>query len=136
MATLTSFGFACRSCRPACRMKSGSCEALFHHGALGTAPHTTMSGVPASWKYGGPPGCPVASIPTCPRGLLLLMALAWSKWEGGDEWTGAGSRMQASPPLLSQAACAISCPSPSGLSFLFHHHACTRACRPFRGGGS
>lgn len=80
MATVTSFGFACRSCRPACRMRSGSCEALFRRGALGTAPRTTMSGVPASWRYRGPPAAPLPPSPH-PGGLLFLMALAWSRWE-------------------------------------------------------
>lgn len=81
MATLMCFGFACRSCRPASRMRLGSCEALFHRGALGTVRRTTMRGVPASWRYGGAPGCPAASVPAPPRGLLLLVVLVWSKWE-------------------------------------------------------
>lgn len=29
----------------------------------------------------GCPGCPAASVPAPPRGLLLLVVLVWSKWE-------------------------------------------------------
>lgn len=84
-------------------------------------------------------GCPW--LPRCLRpcpsqGSSPLGGFGLEQMGGGDKWSGAGSRTQASPPLLSQAACAVSCPSPSGPSFLFHRRACARACWPFQGGGS
>lgn len=105
MATLMSFGFACRSCRPASRMRSGSCEALFLHEALGTALRTTTSGAPVSWRYEGPlrlSRClrpyPVPGVSSSQWFWLGACGRGLPHGAGGLVWE-AGT--QASPPPLS-----------------------------------
>lgn len=133
---LMSLGCACRSCRPASRMRSGSCEASFPHGTLGTALQTTTSGAPASWRYRAPPAAMIP--PSAPRakGLLLAVVLAWSGWEGVAGWSRGQCRKQVRKlPLLCSLGLLAPFPAPALLA-LPSFSSAALAPEPFRGVGS